>query len=170
MIGKKMGAMQFPVAPNSGNSMPQTMHSTVSCIFMRLCVAAGLAAVLLAPWHKGFAMGAPVMVAIGKQAPLGEFGLTLNRATLAGCEITIAYSVKNIGPTPAPLARLPALWLEDRKGALLAAAEDSARERILAPGETAIRAARFALPRGAADPMAWLLRVGGELGPRSTLR
>lgn len=140
-----------------------------SDISIRLYVAA-LAATFIAPLDKGLAMGAPVMVEIGKQAPLGEFAVTLNRATLSGSVIAINYSVKNIGPGFAPLTRLPALWLEDRKGGELAAAEDSARDGTLASGETAIRAARFELPLGAADPMAWLLRVGGASGPRITLR
>lgn len=137
---------------------------------MRLWVGAVLAATLLAPLHEGLAMGAPVMVAIGKQAPLGEFGVTLNRAALSGSEITIAYSVRNIGPAPAPLAKFPVLWLEDRKGGVLAVTEDSPRDRTLAPGETQVRAARFTLPKGAADPMSWLVRFGGEMGARSTLR
>ena len=137
---------------------------------LRLGVAAAVAVTLIAPVPKVFAMSPAVMVLIGKQAPLGEFGVTLDRATNTGSEIAIGYSVRNIGTKPAPLTDFPALWLEDRKGALLAPGEDSTRDRILAPGETAIRAARFSLPQGSVDPMAWLVRVGGALGPRITLR
>jgi hypothetical protein len=144
-------------------------YRAISAILTRLCVAAVLAAMLPAHAHKAFAM-VPVLVQIGTEAPLGEFGVTLNRATLSGSVIEISYSVKNIGPTPAPLARFPALWLMDRKGGEVAASEDSARDHTLAPGETVIRAARFRLTPGTADPMAWLLRLGGAAGARITLR
>lgn len=147
-----------------------TMDLGSSAIVNFLRLTAMLALALLMPIEKVFAMSPPVLVAIGKQAPLGEFSATVDRATLSGSVITIGYSVRNIGPSPAPLAGFPKLWLEDRKGGALGATQDTARDGMLAPGATASRTVRFTLPPGAVDPMAWLLRFGGEMGARSTLR
>jgi hypothetical protein len=114
----------------------------------------------------------PAIYAIGTEAALGEFSVTLNHVDAQnGMVIDIAYTVKNISPAPAPLSHFPALHLENGKGGVIdAVAAGIDVSRMLAPGEYLSARARFRIPKGTADPLAWLLRLGGDESPRITLR
>jgi hypothetical protein len=125
-----------------------------------------------------FATAPYAIYKIGTPAALGDFSLTLDRASIAADSgtgdvvIVIAYTIQNISPKPASLARFPGLCLEDRKGAIYdaIATTKTVPEPDLSPGQTVTGTARFSVPSGLGDPMALLLRLGGDQAPRVTLR
>ncbi len=118
----------------------------------------------------------PAIYRVGAPAALGDFSVTLDQAKLVtdakgGRTITIHYTIRNISPTPAPLARMPAFHLQDSAGHSYAAITGPRpAERQLAPGEARVAAVSFRVPKAAADPLAWLLMLGSDQAPGITLR
>ena len=117
---------------------------------------------------------------IGTAAALGDFSVTLDNVAIGsgseksahGAILSIQYTVQNISPAAVALARFPLMQLQDRSGGLyeVISGGQTHPARILAPGQKVTGSARFQIPPDAADPLGWLLRLGGEQGPRITLR
>ena len=147
---------------------------------LRAWAAFAVMAILCSPANEVRATTPSAIYKIGTAAALGDFAVTLNKAVIVpaseksgqGAILDIQYTVQNISPAAVPLAHFLALHLEDRNGgvhdAMLAGATGSTP--ILAPGGQVTLSARFQIPKGTADPLAFLLRLGGDQGPRITLR